>query len=209
MGVELSRSPKQEAEFVVNLVLTPIGIVVTILRFVATSHSSRNPGLEDWMAISGTLFFVLTNLGSLSAIGILNGRDMAMEILEAPDSYGHIRKWNLASIYFYFVHVLCVKLSVLALYYRIFGIRRIYRIWIYALGACQLVLAVAACVLQAFQCRPMATYWDPSVTGQCTQPGPVALIGETPNSLIDVAMVSLAIVMIRSLQLPRSTKLKL
>ncbi|KAK7986887.1 hypothetical protein PG988_001875 [Apiospora saccharicola] len=170
MGVELSRSPKQEAEFVVNLVLTPIGIVVTILRFVATSHSSRNPGLEDWMAISGTLFFVLTNLGSLSAIGILNGRDMAMEILEAPDSYGHIRK---------------------------------------NIDPCVLVLAVAACVLQAFQCRPMATYWDPSVTGQCTQPGPVALIGETPNSLIDVAMVSLAIVMIRSLQLPRSTKLKL
>ncbi|KAK7994638.1 hypothetical protein PG991_016226 [Apiospora marii] len=206
MVLELNRSPRQQAEFIVILVLTPLGIAVTILRFIATSRSPRSPGLEDWMAMSATLFFLLTNIGGLSAIGILNGRDIATEIAEAPDSYGH---WNLASQYFYFFHALCVKLSVLALYYRIFSIRRGYKIWIFALGACQLVLVVVACVLQAFQCRPIAMYWNPSVPGQCTPPGQVALIGETPNSLIDFAMVSLAIVMIRSLQLPQTTKLKL
>ncbi|KAK8121586.1 hypothetical protein PG984_010256 [Apiospora sp. TS-2023a] len=49
----------------------------------------------------------------------------------------------------------------------------------------------------------------PESYGHIRKVRPVALIGETPNTLIDVAMVSLAIVMIRSLQLPRSTKLKL
>lgn len=66
MGLELNRSPKQQAGFIVILVFTPLGIVVTVLRFVATSHSPCNLGLEDWMAILATLFFLLTNLGGLS-----------------------------------------------------------------------------------------------------------------------------------------------
>ncbi|KAK8075877.1 hypothetical protein PG997_010540 [Apiospora hydei] len=201
--------PKQLAEFITILVLTPLGIAVTVLRFVVTKRSSRDPGLEDWMALSATLFISLTNLGSSSAIGILNGRSIDIEIAETPGDYEHMRKWNFASQYFYFAHALCVKLSVLALYYRIFRVRQDFRIWIFVIGACQTMLVMVACVLQAFQCQPTSSYWDLSVSGKCMAPGHFALIGETPNSLIDFAMVSLAIVMIRSLQLQQSTKVKL
>lgn len=115
----------------------------------------------------------------------------------------------MAALYFYFFHTGTVKFSVLALYYRIFGIRRAYRFWIIALAACQGAVVVIASVYQALQCRPIARYWDLTVPGECQSEGTLIMGGETPNSLIDFAMVALAMVMIRSLQLPRSTKLKL
>lgn len=65
---ELYKNPTQLAEFVVLILFTPLGIAVTVLRFVATYHSQRKPGLEDWMAILATLFFCLTNIGGVSGM---------------------------------------------------------------------------------------------------------------------------------------------
>jgi hypothetical protein len=102
-----------------------------------------------------------------------------------------------------------VKLSVLALYYRIFGVNRAYRIWIYVIGGIQTVLFIIFCTFQALQCKPLARYWDLSIPGTCTDEGVVILGGETPNSLVDFAMVILAMFMIRPRQLASSVKWRL
>lgn len=115
----------------------------------------------------------------------------------------------MAGCYFYFAHTLSVKLSVLALYHRIFKIRRDCRIWIYLLGASQTVLFIIFCVFQAFQCRPLRRYWDLSVEGTCTSEGVVILGGEIPNSLVDFGMVAYAMIMIRPIQLRLGVKLRL
>ena len=44
--------------FVLIIVLTPLSILATGLRFLATRASSRNLGAEDWFAL-GALFFFL------------------------------------------------------------------------------------------------------------------------------------------------------
>lgn len=115
----------------------------------------------------------------------------------------------MANLYFYFAHSLSVKLSVLALYYRIFGVHRAYKIWIYVLGAIQTVLIVAFCIFRALQCRPFNKYFNLSIPGTCTGEEVVILAGETPNSLIDFAMVILAMFMIRARRLPSAMKWKL
>ena len=115
----------------------------------------------------------------------------------------------MAALYFYFAHALFVKLSVLALYHRIFGIKQVYRIWVYVLGAIQALIFVLFCILQPFQCRPFNKYFDFTIPGTCENETTVTLGGETPNSLVDFAMVILVIFMIRPLQLSSATKWRL
>ncbi|KAI1661696.1 hypothetical protein F4813DRAFT_345443 [Daldinia decipiens] len=209
MGFELWKNSTEFAQLIVLTIFTPIGIGLTVLRFVAAYRGMRKPGLEDWMAVLAALFFMLTNLGALIAISILNGRQIAEEVAQSPLDYEHMRKWDIAALYFYFAHTLSVKLSVLALYYRIFSVNRPYRIWIYLLGAAQTVLFIIFCIFQALQCRPFNRYFDLSIPGTCTDEGTVIIGGETPNSLIDFAMVILAMFMIRPLQLSSAMKWRL
>lgn len=65
MTFEIYHNSTQFAQFIVLVIFSPLGIAVTALRFVATRHGSRKPGLEDWMAAAATLFFVLVNLAGL------------------------------------------------------------------------------------------------------------------------------------------------
>ncbi|KAK5992616.1 Wortmanamides biosynthesis cluster protein C [Cladobotryum mycophilum] len=209
MTFKLYNNSTQLSQFVVLLVFTPLGILITCLRFVATRRSARKIGMEDWLAAIATLFFVLTNLSGLMAISILNGRQLSEEVIESPLDYKHMRSWDMAGLYFYFAHTLFVKLSVLSLYRRIFGINRVYLIWIYILGSAQTILFVVFCIFQALQCRPFGRYFDLSVPGTCKDEGTIILGGETPNSLVDFAMVILAMEMIRHLQLSSAVKWRL
>ncbi|KAH9984254.1 hypothetical protein F4779DRAFT_330912 [Xylariaceae sp. FL0662B] len=209
MAFEMWKNSTEMAQFIVLIILTPIGIAVTGLRFVACRHGARKAGLEDWLAVLACLFASLVNFDALMAISILNGRTIVQEVVESPSDYEHMRKWDMASLYCYFVHSLTVKLSVLALYHRIFGVYRGYRIWIYILGGFQTVLALIFCIFQALQCRPFNRYFDISIPGYCTDEGTVILGGEIPNSLVDFAMVILAMFMIRRLQLSSAMKWRL
>jgi hypothetical protein len=65
MAFRIYNNPTQYAQFIVLIIFTPLGIAVTVLRFVATRYGARKPGLEDWMAAIATLFFALTNFAGL------------------------------------------------------------------------------------------------------------------------------------------------
>ncbi|KAI0602448.1 hypothetical protein F4775DRAFT_588686 [Biscogniauxia sp. FL1348] len=199
----------QMSQFVVLVLLTPLGILVTLLRFVAIQRASRRPGLEDWLSAAATVFFITTNLWALKALSILNGRQIAEEIRESPEVYKHVHQWVLASVYSCFAHMLFVKLGVLALYYRIFGVRKTYRIWVYVLAGLQTLVVVMFCIFRALLCRPIEEYFDRAAPGHCEEDALTIILGETPNSLLDFAMVILAVFMIRSLQLSTAMKWKL
>jgi threonine/homoserine/homoserine lactone efflux protein len=62
MAFEIWKESTQFSQFIVLLVFTPMGIVVTALRFVAGSRAVRKPGFEDWMAVVATIFFIMVNV---------------------------------------------------------------------------------------------------------------------------------------------------
>ncbi|GAP85076.1 putative benzoate 4-monooxygenase cytochrome [Rosellinia necatrix] len=206
MAFELWKNHAEYTQFIVLLVFSPLSILVVAWRFVATYQSTRKPGLEDWMAVVAVIFSVLTNVGGITATSYLNGRSLEQEIAENPSDYRQTRRWDFAALYFYFIHILTVKLSVLALYYRIFGVNRAFRIWIYIIGSAQGLLVVLLSILHPLSCEPFNRYFDKSIPGTCRDDGLTILAGETPNSLIDIAMVILVLFMIRPLQLKSSTK---
>ncbi|KAK9426029.1 putative integral membrane protein [Seiridium unicorne] len=209
MAFELWKNSAQWAQFLTLIIFTPLGIAVTLLRFVATHRSARKPSLEDWLALTATIFFVLNNLAALMATSILNGRSIPEEIAESMSDYVRMRKWDMAALDFYFVQCLVVKLSVLALYRRIFGAKRAYRVWIYILSGIQSLWCLFLVIGQLLQCKPFYRYFDITIEGTCTDEGTFILGCEVPNSLVDFAMVVLAMLMIRPLQLSARTKWKL
>ncbi|KJK94778.1 hypothetical protein H633G_01380 [Metarhizium anisopliae BRIP 53284] len=223
-------SSAQMAQFIVLLIFTPIGISVTVLRFVAARRSQRNTDIEDWLAVLATVFFAMCNLSGLMgksahghavceeictdqcptiAISIINGRALEQEVGKSPSDYKLMRKWDMVGLYMFFGHLLTVKLSILALYRRIFGIHRTYRVCIYAFAAFQTGLIVIFCIVQDIQCKPFGRYFDVSIPGDCQPENIIVLGGSVPDTFVDFGLVVLAMVMIRQLHLTSSVKWKL
>ncbi|PSR80560.1 benzoate 4-monooxygenase cytochrome P450 [Coniella lustricola] len=190
MGLELWKNSVQQAEFIVMLILSPLGVFLSIARLVVVKRGERQIKLEDGLSVTAALLFVLFNVSSMM------GRLLSS-------------LWDMTALYIYFFQSLTVKLSILALYHRIFGVERVYRLWIYGLALIQSVMTIIFCIFQALQCKPFDKYFDLNIPGSCIDEGLVIVGGETPNLLVDFAMVALVMFMIRPRQLPSITKWKL
>ena len=101
------------------------------------------------------------------------------------------------------------KWSICALYYRLFSVKRGVAIWIQCIAAVQFVLYIVLVIMQSFQCRPLNKFWQWWAPGHC-MPFSTLLVAIDPlNSLIDFALVVLAVFAIRSLRLKPGAKWKL
>ncbi|KAJ2974666.1 hypothetical protein NQ176_g5939 [Zarea fungicola] len=209
MAFAIYKNSTQLAQLIVLLIFSPLTILCLVLRFVATRRTKRKLGFEDWMAVLATIFAILNNLFALLAIGVLNGRQIIDEVKQSPQDYTAMRKYDIVSIYMFFGHIVTVKLSILAFYRRIFGIRVAYLRAIYTLGALQIIVTTIFIILQGFQCRPLARYWDLSVPGTCWPEITIIFGGSLPDSLIDFGVVILCMVMIKSLQISPQLKRRL
>lgn len=98
------------------------------------------------------------------------------------------------------------KLSLLVLYHRVFSVSRTCTHWIYFLGTIQVLWCLAMVFVRCFMCTPVHKVWEPTVPGTCINSQVLLAAGEVVNSVIDFAMVGLAIHMARTLLL--STKMK-
>lgn len=145
----------------------------------------------------------------LVAVRVLNGRSLQEEVAQSQRDFTVMRKVDMATLFMYFFHMLFVKFSVLALYRRIFGIRRSYLYTIYFIAAFQFVFILSLSLLHGLQCRPLARYWDLKVNGTCLPEIYAIAYGSVVDSVIDFAMVVLAMIMIKELQLAKNIKWKL
>lgn len=101
------------------------------------------------------------------------------------------------------------KLSLVALYYRIFSSSRKFVLWLYTIGAVQLGWGIGNFIAHWAQCIPIRGFWDPSVPHVCLNDAMLLVVGETINSLLDFMLVGLAIWIVQSLQMSSAVKLKL
>lgn len=104
---------------------------------------------------------------------------------------------------------LCAKLSILFLYYRIFGIIHTYAFWIKFVGALQIIHTIENVFVNVFQCVPVRKFWAPQIEGHCIHYGPFLAVNESANSLIDFVLAIQAVIMLRSLQTDKKTRWRL
>jgi hypothetical protein len=176
----------------------------------------------------------MTDLFIREGLAGFSGRDPVMLARRQPEEYARLQKVSpmplptspqllaapelihafhfkiaYSSVAFFPVQMFFSKASLLALFYRIFGVDRTFSRWIYGILAVHSIWAIIVLFLNLFPCKPVRKAWYPRTPGHCLSQAVVAVPEETVNSLIDFAMVILAVYMIRPLHMPKRTKWKL
>lgn len=102
------------------------------------------------------------------------------------------------------------KLSVLALYYRLFSVHAGFRRAVMVAGIVSLVWLLGTLILSIWKCVPIQAAWNPFIANaKCYNIQRVFLITETINCVTDLAIVCLPVGMVRQLQLPLRHKVAL
>ncbi|CAJ2510909.1 Uu.00g065340.m01.CDS01 [Anthostomella pinea] len=208
MAFLVFQDPLHGAFFVLVLILMPMSIVATGLRFLATKYSGRKPGLEDWFALLALLFYLITSILTETTLAVINGENELRMAVEDPERFAHFRKMIYANTFFYPIQMLLVKLSIMTLYHRIFGVNQAFARWIYAIGLVHIAWIILAVLLQALECLPVEKFRRPFIPGRCLT-GVVGAPIEIVNSLVDFALVILAMFMIQSISITKGMKSKL
>ena len=109
----------------------------------------------------------------------------------------------------YSLAVALPKLSILALYLRIFTDKR-YRISTWVLAAIISGTAVAVSLTAIFQCSPVLYAWDKSIPGgSCINVAAFYVYCSVPNVITDIAVLLLPLPMIFKLHANQSQKVGL
>src|SRR4051812_25400191 len=103
----------------------------------------------------------------------------------------------------------CAKMSILFLYYRIFGLFNSYALWIKAVGALHIIYTIENIFVNVFQCVPVRKYWEPQIKGHCIHYAIFLAVNESANCLIDFIMAIQAVIMLRSLQTTNNWRLSI
>ena len=139
-----------------------LAIIVLGLRFYARYISKARLGTDDWLAVGALLFAVVTSSLELSGVANGEGTHGFMVPLELQV---RSNKTTLATGWVFTIGVLLLKLSILALYLRLFGAVRRFTLAVYGLGIFTIVVYLISLIVFTCQCRPVAYFWDRAIPG--------------------------------------------
>lgn len=102
------------------------------------------------------------------------------------------------------------KLSLLALYFRIFSTNPVFKRWVWVLVILQICWFLAIFLCRIMFCLPIQRVWHmDTVPGTCVDPSLLLAAGESVNAAIAFAMIGLAMWMVRTLSMSSRSKWKL
>ncbi|KAF3067104.1 hypothetical protein GL218_08768 [Daldinia childiae] len=209
MGFEIAKDSHQTAAFIVCLITAPTCIAATTLRFIATRRNRRRIGWEDWFALLALIFYLVYVALLLYVLVTLNGRNPFKPGAISQEQFYNIE----VAIYVlgaqFCLQQLFAKFSLLFLYYRFFSRRRSFVIWVWIVGIIQLLWSVATYLVHYFACIPPKKSWTPTAPGHCINNPAFLAGGESINSLLDFALVGLAIWMVQALHMKTVVKIQL
>ncbi|KAI1769329.1 hypothetical protein GGR53DRAFT_154777 [Hypoxylon sp. FL1150] len=202
------KNQQQRAYLVVALVFTPLSVLAVILRFWATKRSGRKPQTEDWLALLSLAVYLAFGGVNLADAGVSNGRS-PLVLIETPEDFAKVRKLIYAGLWTYLWQQLFAKLSIIALYHRLFWVKTKYLWCINALIFYHVAWITVTSFMLGFHCQPLDKFWDPQLSGHCIQEGTLIAVVESINSLGDFLLVALAVAIVPTLQVSGATKRKL
>ena len=110
----------------------------------------------------------------------------------------------------FYLAAFLVKLSVLALYLRIFSSSRSFKRTTYAVIAFIFILLFTFLMLHFLQCIPLRTVWTlPPEPAHCFDRHRLLVVGSVLNALTDLLILCLPIPVVARLQLPARKKISI
>lgn len=151
-----------------NTIIIPISIFLGLaiialgLRLYARHMSKARIGTDDWLAVAALVFAVVSNI--LELYGLANGEAthqfmVRLDLMENSNKSTIATSWTITSA------ILMLKLSILALYLRLFGHIRKFAYTVYTVAIFVMVVSLVAAIVFTCQCRPVAYFWNRTIPG--------------------------------------------
>ncbi|KAI0551672.1 hypothetical protein F4679DRAFT_537558, partial [Xylaria curta] len=174
--------------------LTGLATVAVILRFWSRGIARQKLAIDDWLVLGalGLEYSVFT----VQMIMTLNGIGRStLAVLTMPDALNHLN--NIVKCAYTLIPLIsttlaCMKLSVLALYRRIFP-TRIIRLGVHCIGTIVIMWWIATVAVGLFGCSPISKGWSFD-RSTCIQQLPPFNTGNTVTAfVIDIAILVLPV----------------
>ncbi|KAL9004485.1 MAG: hypothetical protein Q9188_002687 [Gyalolechia gomerana] len=116
-------------------------------------------------------------------------------------------KYAYAQSLVYDLGIYLAKLSILILFYRVFGVNQRFRWAVYTVTAMWTMYTIANTLLIIFACTPVHKAWHPLTEGRCMSLVNIAVAGGYFNIITDFLILFMPVPMVWSLHLPEKMKL--
>ncbi|KAJ4227040.1 hypothetical protein NW759_004414 [Fusarium solani] len=161
-------------------------------------------GLDDALSVVtlvfANVFFYITMIGLRPYLGRHVGTDVSME--QVVD---FLRYLFAASLTYVFA-IAFIKLTILALYWKLFSITA--RVPIAILFSSVVIWMVVLVFVATFSCNPVEKQWNILIEhGKCMEQKPVYLGGSLPNVIIDFVLVGMPLPSVFRLNIPLGRRL--
>ncbi|KAH8898896.1 hypothetical protein GQ53DRAFT_614295, partial [Thozetella sp. PMI_491] len=186
---------------------TFIGISV-LQRILTKLYWKLNIDIDDWCILITMVLFTTPSL-AINVYGLV-GNGMGLDIWTVPfDMITKFSSWFHAMSVLYFTQISLVKLSVLFFYLRVFNVSSARRIIIGTM-IFNCVYGVIYIIVTIFQCLPvgyLSVMWDGEHQGRCINLSAMTWSNASISIAVDVWMLCIPLVQIRSLQLKLRAKI--
>ncbi|KAI1411310.1 hypothetical protein F5Y13DRAFT_191585 [Hypoxylon sp. FL1857] len=199
------KNEQQRAYLVVAVVFTPLSILAVMLRFWASKSAGRKLHIEDWLALLSLTIYLVFGGVNLADAKVANGRN-ALILIKTPEDFAIVRKLIYAALWTYLWQQLFAKLSIVALYRRLFWVKPKWLWCINALIVYHVAWIIVASFMLGFHCQPLDKFWNYQLSGYCIHEGTFIAVVESINSLGDFLLVALAVAIVPTLQVSKATK---
>lgn len=200
-----NRTPTIVATVVVLWVLSLIAVGA---RFLARHIGRTKRWWDDWLILTAATIFVPAATVDLLEAHLGAGKHSEIVFQEHPGNAVKFLKAIYAGEIFYPPIIACIKCSILALYYRLFGVRKGFALTCYVLISVTVAWSIALLLPSIFQCNPIYTAWDPTSTrSNCVQLRAFLVGTNVPNILLDISILTAPLYPIWKLKLPTTKKI--
>ncbi|KAK4451224.1 hypothetical protein QBC34DRAFT_348224 [Podospora aff. communis PSN243] len=192
------------------IIIPTVTCFVVLLRMGVRwrATSGLRLGVDDWlMFVAALLLIAFAVTACLSATRGGVGRYTVVNMIIDPQLLGNALFYLWISQYFYFTLLLALKLSILAMYLRIFP-TRFMKVGVYIITAFVAAWYIAAIFVVIFQCIPVQKAYTPSIKeGHCVDSVRWFLGSSIPNIIQDIMILFLPVHEIWKLHLPRPQRI--
>ena len=142
------------------IVFATLAIASVILRFWARRAATTQLGWDDWFVAAGLVFGLASDALVLVGLSFGGARHSFM-----VNPTAITLKTNLATDWVFTASNVLVRLSILALYMRIFSTMHTFRSVLHVSGWIVVILQTALVLLYTFSCQPVSYFWNKEIQG--------------------------------------------
>ncbi|KAJ8124088.1 hypothetical protein ONZ43_g112 [Nemania bipapillata] len=174
---------------VVFVIFTALPLIVVTLRIIARRVTHQAISYDDWLIIIAVFLCIAQFVFLIEALRYGLGRHIQVVPTTSIEPY---LLYTFLSELYYAIDVTLVKMSILALYLRLFNIHPLFKMSCYALMVIVLAWGVSVTFTTIFQCSPISAAWDKTIPNlKCFNLANFIIGSNVPNILADALIIVL------------------